>query len=115
MLVRREVNQTDTVRGNRQDWPQYAILRQEFRLDPWESDDVLAAVSAAFSQSVPGGAVDGWHSCPMHSPLLPRGEHLERVLEDPETGFIYYRSPTDIERSQQWNQNRAFRVNAANW
>jgi hypothetical protein len=114
MLVRRKIDLTKQEWPNdRHAWPDYHICRQDVTIDPWESDDCAKVIGEAFSVG-PIGLV-GWSSVAGSSPVFSNGEQLVRICEDRETGYIYYRRPVDITRSQMWNEDRTFRVTAAEW
>lgn len=114
MLIRRKIDKQETRRKGRQEWPEYCITRQEVLLDPWENDDCAAVIARIFGVS--GVSLEGWSTVPGGRPAgISDEQHPVRVLEDPETGFIYYRRPIDIQRAQEWNRNRSMRITAAEW
>lgn len=83
-------------------------------LDPWENDDCAECVALLFGIS--SISPDGWNPVVLSGPINVCEEWTPvRVLEDPDTGYIYYRTPIDIERSQRWNKDRSFRVTAREW
>jgi hypothetical protein len=116
MLIRRKFDLKQTVFKGRQDWPEYHCTGQEVMLDPWEEDDCAKKVAQAFSV---GGVEELqlglWIHVAAGNPFLPDGGHLVRIAEDRTTGYTYYRRLIDIERQQQWNQDRTFRVTAEQW
>lgn len=115
MLIRRYSDPAKTVRKNRQAWPKYAITRQEVILDPWEEDSCAEAIRYAIGDAITVSDVttEGWFR--MAGGQLSIGQDMVRVLEDPQTGYIYYRRPIDIERQQKWNRDKKFRVKSTEW
>lgn len=90
--------------------------RQVVRLDPWENDDCLRCLQVAFSTGM--STVNGWNGIPGNLSSIwqgTEGSQMVRVLHDPDSGFIYYRRPIDIERQMIWNANKDFRINAKEW
>lgn len=114
MLMRRKIDLERTVRKDRQEWPEYRIVSQQVCLDPWEDDDCAKQVGQVYM--VGPISLEGWSSVGGCSMLgVPDDEQPIRIMEDWETGFIYYRRPVDIERQQKYNADKSFRVTAEEW
>ena len=114
MLVRRYSDPLKTSRSGRHGKVTYCISKQEVRLDSWEDDDCAECIGRLFGIEPIG--VLGWTLTGVASPFHYTDEtQLLRVLEDDETGYIYYRRPVDVERQLKWNHDRSFRVTADEW
>lgn len=113
MLVRDKIDKASTKFDGRR-VIDYRIRKREVVLDPWEDESCIEPMSQIFC----AGGQDlfaYWTHVSGSMPILPKDQQIQRVLEDLDTGYIYYRRPIDIERQQKWNADRNFRVTAEEW
>lgn len=115
MLIRRYSDPEKTVRTSRHEWPKYWINRQEVMLDAWEEDNCTEAIRYAVGCAITVCNIEpaGWSRIPCGVTSI--GQPFIRVAEDPETGYIYYRRPIDLERLERWRHDKTFRVKANEW
>lgn len=93
---------------------EFVFSRREVCLDPWEHPDCAKPVGTAFGVS-PINPV-GWSVVPLNQGVeFASGERLQLVLFDPQTGWAYYRRPSDMSRQYLWLLHCTFRVFAEEW